>query len=512
MHSGGLGPSHLDHDDYSTAVDTDLEIANSLAAGHVHAPGFILSTEELASSFFCLPSVEQLEGPGFPLDKLRDEAASPLFQERGSIIGWNVRKGRRTAISLPDQVRTRICSIEGATGSGKSIALANLFLEDSRKKVIQGGVIVDFHGQLCGDILDQLDEEWLEKTIYITPDLDGCIPLYNPAAPSGHVESRSEYLTDAVRMLYRSNEWGSNHELCINAVLYLLIHGDSLCLGDIPLLLSSDRVGKQMRERILAHITNEEVLRFWHEEYAAVPVRKMVKKAFSKLTPFLSSHYGRMFCQSGNVLDYRYLMDNGFLVLLDLPIGVLGSRQATMMSGLHLADIYAAAMGRAAESVSEPVWGFYGDEMTRISGKVIEEMVINERKTGVAITMAYQSRSLFSERTRAALRNVGTTLALTLREEDAAKMARESYGHVTAEELRALKVGEAYLICSGQAARIRLKPPPRKRADSIRSAIIERNKREYYISADQWEEQLQGRRHLQRTANKRQPKAAREMI
>jgi hypothetical protein len=216
-------------------------------------------------------------------------------------------------------------------------------------------------------------------------------------------------------------------------------------------------------------------------------------RCLHKISPFLASAAGRMFAQRENVVDMRKAMDEGHLILADLPIGTLGPTAADSIGSFLEMQVFAAAMTRAQQTNTPSLWGNYIDESHRIAGRVLEAMLTNERKTGVLIALAYQSRDLFTGRARIALRNLGSSIGMNLHYDDASQLARESGGVLDAAQLQRQPVGSAWAFLDSHVLPVRLLAPRLPAARNHADEIIRYNLEHYYLPEEEYTRRVNAR-------------------
>ena len=134
----------------------------------------IINTEEMCSLWH-LPT-PYIETPN--IKWLISKKAPPpinVYQE-GLLIGKNIYRNMETPIYQGREDRRRHTYILGRTGSGKSVLLANMAIQDIKNG--EGLCVVDPHGDLIQDILLNCPKERAEDIIVLEPfDMDRPIGL-----------------------------------------------------------------------------------------------------------------------------------------------------------------------------------------------------------------------------------------------------------------------------------------------------------------------------------------------
>src|SRR4029077_14229930 len=158
--------------------------------------------------------------------------------------------------------RERHIYIVGKTGSGKSTFLFNLALGDIYAG--EGVAVIDPHGDLCDDILDAIPRSRINDVCYLDAGEMEFPAGFNPAtriAPERRALAAAGIVA-AFKHLW-SDSWGPRLEHFLYHGVAALISRRHATLIDLPRLYTDD----PFRERVLASVTDQETLRFWHEEF-----------------------------------------------------------------------------------------------------------------------------------------------------------------------------------------------------------------------------------------------------
>ena len=147
-----------------------------------------------------------------------------------------------------------------------------------------------------------------------------------------------------------------------------------------------------------------------------------------------------------------------------------------MLSVLHL-----TALSRSALPIEQrrPVQ-FYCDEAHRFGVDALEDIVTQDRKYEVGLTLAHQYLSQFSPARRDALASVGATIIFNVDTRDAGYLRKDLQDMVEVKDLISLDVGEAIARIGTEVVRFRTLPPLKVPERHFRERIIEESHRRYY--------------------------------
>jgi hypothetical protein len=231
---------------------------------------------------------------------------------------------------------------------------------------------------------------------------------------------------EAMQKLW-NEAWGVRMEHVLRNTLYALIEAGCATLPDVLRMLTE----KEYRRRIVAHVKNEQVRRFWNDEFRGYNPRyrqEMIAPIQNKVGAFLADpRLRRIFTTAPAELRFRAIMDEGKILVINLSKGVLGEDSANLLGAMIMTTLGLAAMSRSdlPEDDRRPFYA-YIDEFQYFTTLSTANMVSELRKYRVGLTLAHQHlHQLEPEVRHAVLGNVGTLIAFRLSPEDAPMIARE---------------------------------------------------------------------------------------
>ena len=346
--------------------------------------------------------------------------------ERASIyLGkttWR-REGRLVGMLQDDRFLHML--ILGQTGTGKTTLIRSMALQDAAAG--RGFMVLDPHGDLAEDLHQELiamgrRHRYLDLG-QMRPDFS-----YNPLAD---IELDNESfvvnsIVDVFRHLWTLDDAPRFEHLLRNVLFALLAH-ERPSLHLIPETLTD----KAFRRRLLRRVKNEEVLRFWRDEYdgysakfRAVVVAPLQNKIGALLT---DPRLRQMLADGEGRIDLRREMDSNGIVVVNLAKGRVGSGPASLVGSLLLTECARLAFTRADQAEwDRRDFIVYADEFHQFTTGTVASMLSELRKYRVGVVLAAQFMTQMRRDVRDSVGgNVGSKLVFRIGSDDAQRMAAE---------------------------------------------------------------------------------------
>ncbi|MFZ1413767.1 MAG: type IV secretion system DNA-binding domain-containing protein [Defluviicoccus sp.] len=327
--------------------------------------------------------------------------------------GGGVRLGRTDdgqRVHLGDADRLRHTYVIGATGTGKSTLLLNMIRQDMAAGT--SVILIDPHGDLFADVRRCVPRRRLGDLVLLDfADFAHPVAMNMLTLHGTHREIAENFVCNELirifsRVLYTGvpEAFGPVFETYFRNALLLLMQGG----GDKVTLIDFERVfaDDAFREVLLEKCTGRPVAAFWqgiagkvtHQDYS---LKNMAPYIVSKLTQFTSNALIRPIIAQPGSIDFRRLMDEGRIVLINLAKGHLGELDSALLGMLVLGKIYLAALSRTDTQLeSRRVVHLYVDEFQNIATESLAAMMSEARKFGLCATLANQSLSQIDGRGR----------------------------------------------------------------------------------------------------------------
>lgn len=319
------------------------------------------------------------------------------MRESAALLGFDVDTGR--PVEANPVHRTTHMHVVGAPGTGKSKLLESMIRGDILDG--QGVCVVDPSGHLYGDLLRWIpDQRSLRKRniILIDPSQDEWTVAFNPMKRgTTDVAYRVDTLLEACNKAWGGAGFDQTPRLkkCLRLIFTTLVERE-LSLADSHYFVSPNQV--DVRKYLTHELANPMFREQWATYHAFKPAEyyEEFSSSINRLVEFLGpDRIRRMFCQTELTLDFRKVMDEGAVVLVNLSEGgTLARLQARTLGALIVADLWLAAQGR--EKGARPFY-LYVDEFARYVTKDIGTMLDEGRKYGLHLILAHQHLAQLAE-------------------------------------------------------------------------------------------------------------------
>lgn len=399
-----------------------------------HRLGMLMSASEV-SNFVHIPRVPITNSFS---QKRNHRPVLERFLNHKCILGENYFENIKSNVSCSVEDRLKHMHVIGSTGSGKSSFLAHLILQDIKNGYGVG--VFDPHGDLIDLCIEHIPTEKHEKIVLI--DLSES----EHVMPLNLLESFQEYekellVTDLVASFRRhSTSWGDQmNSVLSNALLALVENSTKSTLWDLKQFL----VDEEYRQKKLRTCLDETVVYYWNMEFVLLKTNS-IGPILTRLDSFLRPKIlRRMFAQSTGI-DFKNLVDEGKVLFVKLPLGIIGKDNAFLLGSMLLSKLHLAALGRQNTSNRLPFF-LYLDEFHNFITPSITDMLSGIRKYGLGLILAHQDLSQLSrdaELHEGIMANANIRVVFRVGESDSKKMVSE-LGNLSTLELQNLGKGEA---------------------------------------------------------------------
>lgn len=351
------------------------------------------------------------------------------FDRRNDISVFARTNSRYSQRSFGIRRNDRLLSmyVIGKTGTGKSSLLKNLILNDIHNG--EGLTLLDPHGDLVEGIVSRIPSHRTDDLVYFNVPADDPQYSYNPIkrVPQRFHALATSGLMEVFYKLWGEKAWGQRMERVLRNTIFALLEYGNATLADIMRLLRD----KDFQQAVAKRITNSEVREFWHFEFPKYSHRyKMdtIAPILSKVGAFLADpKLNRIFTSTDNPLQFRKIMDDRKILLVNLSTGRLGADSAGLLGALIVTTIGLAAYSRANVDESKRTHHFlYMDEFQLFTTLSVANMLSELRKYRLGMCLAHQYlHQLETDVLHAVLGNAGTLISFRLGAEDASYIARE---------------------------------------------------------------------------------------
>lgn len=381
----------------------------------------ILNTEEL-TSIYHFP-ISTIQTPKIKALKAKPASPPANMPKEGLVLGKNVYRGEQTTVKIALDDRRRHIYIIGQTGTGKSSFLSEMIRQDIESG--QGVAVIDPHGDLVEKILTNVPQNRAEDVIYFNP-ADTERPMGLNMLEWKTPEQKDFAVQEMIAIFYKlfpPEMIGPMFEHNMrNAMLTLMaVQENPGTICEIPRIFTDETFAKYKLERV----TDAMIRAFWEKEMAKTTEyhkSEMLGYLISKVGRFVENAMMRnIIGQSHSGFDFRQIMDQGKILLVNLSKGQVGEINSNLLGLIIVAKLQMASMARG-EIPEEQRKDFYLyiDEFQNFTTDSISNILSEARKYRLCLTLAHQFIGQLPENIKnAVFGNVGTMVSFRLGPEDA---------------------------------------------------------------------------------------------
>jgi hypothetical protein len=387
----------------------------------------MLSSSELAGIFH-FPS-PQLLTPHIKWLKTKQAPSPDDLPEQGLTIGENIFRDTKRKVRILDDDRRRHFYIIGQTGTGKSNLLQEMIKQDIDAG--KGVCLVDPHGDFASKVLSLVPPSRAEDVIYFDPsDIEKPIGLnmleYDPEFPESKTFVVNELLAifDKIYNLKAHGFGGPVFEQYMRNALLLVM--DDPASGNTLIEVPKVLADRKFREYKLSKCKNIVVKNFWEKEAekagGEAALANMVPYITSKMNIFIANDLVRpIISQQKTAFNMREVMDQGKILIVNLPKGKLGDINCYLLGMIIIGKILLATFSRADIPEEERKdFYLYIDEFHNVTTETIAKALAEARKYRLSMVFAHQFIGQLDEETRKAIfGNVGSMMSFRVGPDDA---------------------------------------------------------------------------------------------
>ncbi|HYM65062.1 MAG TPA: type IV secretion system DNA-binding domain-containing protein [Candidatus Sulfotelmatobacter sp.] len=408
----------------------------------------VLSSEELAGVFH-FPN-KSVTTPHIYWINAKRAPAPAQIPSSGLYLGKSLFRGIEKPVYMTDDDRRRHMYIIGKTGVGKSELLKQMILQDVREG--KGIGVIDPHGDLIEDILKMIPPERAEDVILFDPsDTERPMGLNMLEAQT---EQEKHYIVSSIvglmYKLYDPNKTGiigPRFEHAIrNAMLTVMYEKGSTFIEVVRALTDANFV-----QELLPKVEDPIVRRYWTDQIAQTSdfhKSEVLDYIVSKFGRFVTNKMMRnIIGQSQSAFDFRRVMDEGKILLVNLSKGKIGEENSSFLGLVLVPKILVAAMSRQDLSQeNRRDFYLYVDEFQNFATPDFAQILSEARKYKLNLIVANQFIGQMDEEVKNAIfGNVGTIMSFRVGVTDANYLQHEFQPVFTEADLINVDVFNAYV-------------------------------------------------------------------
>ncbi|MEK7550270.1 MAG: TraM recognition domain-containing protein [Patescibacteria group bacterium] len=388
----------------------------------------ILNTEELATIYH-FPN-KTITTPHIHWLNAKTAPAPSQIPSEGQFLGVSNYRGFKKEVYLGREDRMRHVYVIGKTGTGKSELLKDIILQDIKEG--KGLCFMDPHGDAIDDILKLIPPERAEDVIYFDPS-DTERPMGLNLLEANTEDQKHFAATAVINMMYKlfdpykTGIVGPRFEHAVrNAMLTAMSDEGSTFIEIMRILTDAKFV-----QELLPKVTDPIIRRYWTDQIAQTSDFHK-----SEVLDYITSKFGRFVTnklirniigQSKSSFDFRKIMDEGKILLINLAKGKLGEENSNFLGLILVPRILMAAMSRADIPMeNRRDFYLYVDEFQNFATPDFATILSEARKYRLGLCVANQFIGQVEEEVKnAVFGNVGTIVAFRVGVTDANYLQHE---------------------------------------------------------------------------------------
>jgi hypothetical protein len=411
----------------------------------------VLNITELATVFH-FPNKE-VETPNIEWLVARKSSAPTNLPGEGLDLGKSSFRGVEKKIYISEKDRMRHFYIIGQTGTGKSVYMMHLALQDIWNG--EGVAIIDPHGSDIDELLGKIPEERIDDVVLFDPS-DTERPMGMNMLETNSEEEKHMVVNSFIGLLYklydpnRQGIMGPQLERAIRNVMLTAMVDPTATMVDVLRLLIDNNYAKKFIDKLEDPL----VKRYWTDEVANTSAQQKGEKMgyfVSKFDRFVTDKLMRnMLGQPKSALNFVDIMENKKILLVKLAKGMIGEENANFLGLLMVPRILAAALARQKRisqgDKSFPPFYLYVDEFQNFATDDFATILSEARKYKLSLVVVHQFMSQLQEDIKdAVMGNVGTKVIFRIGQEDAEVLSAEMEPKFTPQDMSNLPVGNFYM-------------------------------------------------------------------
>ncbi|HEB01442.1 MAG TPA: type IV secretory system conjugative DNA transfer family protein, partial [Candidatus Portnoybacteria bacterium] len=213
-----------------------------------------------------------------------------------------------------------------------------------------------------------------------------------------------------------------------NAMLTLMADkNDPGTIAEIPRILTDDEFTKYK----VSQVKDPMVRSFWEKEWARITEQtksEMLGYLISKIGAFVENEMMRnIIGQARSGFDFREVMDNSKILLVNLSKGKLGELNSALLGLIIVSKLQMGAMARVdIPQEQRKDFYLYIDEFQNFTTESIATVLAEARKYRLCLIIAHQFIGQLEEKIRdSVFGNVGSMVSFRLGPDDAEFMAKQ---------------------------------------------------------------------------------------
>ncbi len=430
-----------------------------------------LNMKELATVFHFPVGVNQ--NPQLKQSRSQMAPAPMELASEGVLLGINDYRGVTKEIRMAREDRVRHFYVVGQTGSGKTTILKNMIAQDIANG--DGCCFIDPHGTDIQDILSYVPKERIDDVIYFDPayiarPMGLNMLEYDANYPEQKTFVVNELLSIFNKLFDMKTAGGPAFEQYFRNSALLVMEDPAS--GSTLLEIGRVLADKEFRDMKLSRCKNPIIKQFWENAEKTTGEQSLanfVPYITNKFDVFVSNDIMRpVIAQQESVFNFRKIMDEKKILLVNLSKGRLGEINANLIGLILVGKIQMAALSRV-DMYGQKMNDFYLyiDEFQNVTTDSIASILSEARKYRLSLNIAHQYIAQLEEKIRdAVFGNVGSLAIFRVGIDDAEFLQKQLDPVFTINDIKNLENWNAYMkmLANGMPTKpfnIKTLPPPK---------------------------------------------------
>ncbi len=416
---------------------------------HLYRNTALLNTQELATVFH-FPN-KNVETPNIVWLGSRRASAPVNIPSEGLYLGKSIFRGTEKKIFMKDKDRTRHFYIIGQTGTGKSVFLMSMALQDIING--EGLCVIDPHGTDVQELLEKIPEHRKKDVIYFDAAEEER-PMGINLLEANSEEEKHMIVNSFIALLYKLYDpnkqgiMGPILERAIRNIMLTAMTDPNATMIDVMRLTIDEKYSK----KFIPNIKDPLIKRYWTDEVANTSQQRKGETMgyfVSKFDRFVTDKTMRnILGQKKSSFNIAKIMEEKKILLVDLAKGKLGEENSNFIGLLLVPKILSAALERhkLLGKVDFPNFFLYVDEFQNFATPDFATILSEARKYKLNLVVAHQFVAQLTEDIKnAVFGNVGTMASFRIGIPDAEFMEQQFSPTFTKQDMANLPMGNSYV-------------------------------------------------------------------
>ena len=385
-------------------------------------------------------------------------APAPLdMPNEGALLGVNKYRNSETEVRITREDRLRHFYTIGQTGTGKSTLLKNMAVQDIQNG--DGVCVIDPHGVDINDILGAVPKHRMKDVIYFDPGYTKRPMALNMLEYDENYPEQKTFVVNEMFSIFQKlygdvpESMGPMFEQYFRNATMLVIEDPSS--GNTLLDVSRVLANEEFRKMKLSECKNPIITQFWRD----VAEKAGGESALANIVPYITSKFDvflandimrPIIAQSKSSFNFRKIMDERKILLVNLAKGRLGDINAHLIGLILVGKILMAALSRVDDiqqgGQNTPDFYLYLDEFQNITTDSISTILSEARKYKLGLTIAHQFIAQLDDKIKnSVFGNVGSICSFRVGADDAEYLKNQFEPVFTVNDLMNIDNRNAYL-------------------------------------------------------------------